>query len=95
MTITSLSKALHADRTRPRWREIMGSVGLPRTNVEVRIADADDRALPAGEIGEVLARGDVVMPGYWRDEGERSDAARRLAAHRRRRCASTAKAFSL
>ncbi len=68
MTITSLSKALHADRLRARWREIMGSVGLPRSNVEVRIADADDAELPAGEIGEVLARGDVVMPGYWRDE---------------------------
>jgi long-chain acyl-CoA synthetase len=68
MTITSLSKALHADRSRARWREVMGSVGLPRVNVEVRIADAADAALPAGEIGEVLARGDVVMPGYWRDE---------------------------
>ncbi len=68
MTITSLSKALHADRSRSRWRDIMGSVGLARSNVEVRIADAEDRALPAGEIGEVLARGDVVMPGYWRDE---------------------------
>jgi long-chain acyl-CoA synthetase len=68
MTITSLSKALHADRSNPRWREVMGSVGLPRVNVEVRIADAADAELPAGEIGEVLARGDVVMPGYWRDE---------------------------
>ena len=68
MTITSLAKALHAERSRPRWSEIMGSVGLPRSNVEVRIADAEDRDVPAGEIGEVLARGDVVMPGYWRDE---------------------------
>ena len=67
MTITALSKALHAERAHPRWRDIIGSVGLPRSNVEVRIADAEDRALPAGEIGEVLARGDVVMPGYWRD----------------------------
>ena len=67
MTITSLSKAVHADRSQPRWIEIIGSVGLPRTNVEVRIGDADDRDLPAGEIGEVLVRGEVVMPGYWRD----------------------------
>ncbi|HEY5211136.1 MAG TPA: AMP-binding protein [Stellaceae bacterium] len=67
MTITGLAKALHADRARPRWREIMGSVGLPRTNVEVRIADAEDRAVPVGETGEVLCRGDVVMAGYWRN----------------------------
>jgi acyl-CoA synthetase (AMP-forming)/AMP-acid ligase II len=65
MTITALSKALHADRARPRWREIMGSVGLPRANVEVRVADEEDRDLPVGEIGEVLVRGEVVMAGYW------------------------------
>jgi long-chain acyl-CoA synthetase len=67
MTITALSKDIHADRSRPRWREIMGSVGLPRTNVEVRVADEADRDLPVGEVGEVLVRGEVVMPGYWRD----------------------------
>ena len=67
MTITALSKALHADRSRPRWREIMGSVGLPRANVEVRVADDEDGPLLAGEIGEVLVRGEVVMKGYWRN----------------------------
>ena len=67
MTITALSKAIHADRSRPRWREIMGSVGLPRINVEVRVADPDDRDLAAGEVGEILVRGDVVMKGYWRN----------------------------
>ncbi len=67
MTITALSKAAHADRSRPRWREIMGSVGLPRANVEVRVGDADDRDLPVGEAGEVLVRGEVVMTGYWRN----------------------------
>jgi long-chain acyl-CoA synthetase len=65
MTITALSKAMHADRSRPRWREIMGSVGLPRANVEVRVADDVGRAVPTGEIGEVLVRGEVVMKGYW------------------------------
>jgi long-chain acyl-CoA synthetase len=65
MTITALSKEMHADRARPRWREIMGSVGLPRSNVEVRVGAADDGELPAGDTGEVLVRGDVVMQGYW------------------------------
>ncbi len=67
MTITALSKALHAEPTQPRWREIMASVGLPRTDVNVRIFDAEDRELPPGEVGEVVCQGDVVMAGYWRN----------------------------
>ena len=65
MTITALSKAEHADRDHPRWRDRLQSVGLPRTDVEVRIFDEEDRELPVGEIGEVVVRGDVVMAGYW------------------------------
>ena len=65
MTITGLSKRDHADRSHPRWREHMQSVGLPRTDVEVRVVDEADRDLPVGEPGEILVRGDVVMAGYW------------------------------
>ncbi len=65
MTITALSKADHADRDHPHWRERMQSVGFPRTDVEVRVVDRDDRQLSAGEVGEVVVRGDVVMGGYW------------------------------
>ncbi len=68
MTISTLSKQDIADRNHPRWRERLGSTGKPYAGVEVIIADADDRALPAGETGEILVRGDVVMPGYWMND---------------------------
>ncbi len=65
MTITCLSKAMHGDSDHPRYRQRLGSAGIPRTDVEVRIVDEDDNTLPAGEIGEICVRGDVLMNGYW------------------------------
>jgi len=67
MTITALARAYHLDRTHPRWRERLGSVGLPFTGVDVRVVDGEDRDLPRDETGEVLVRGDTVMAGYWED----------------------------
>lgn len=68
MTIATLSKEDIADRSAARWRERLGSAGKPYACVEVMVADSEDRPLPAGETGEILCRGDVVMPGYWRNE---------------------------
>src|SRR3954468_19222165 len=65
MTITTLSKQDIADREHPRWLERLGSAGRPYACLEVRVADGEDRALPAGKTGEIICRGDVVMPGYW------------------------------
>jgi acyl-CoA synthetase (AMP-forming)/AMP-acid ligase II len=76
MTITALARAYHADRTHPRWRERLGSAGLPFAGVEVRVVDAEDRSLPVGEPGEVVVRGDPVMAGYWRDDKATAEALR-------------------
>ena len=67
MTITTLSKQDIADRSHPRWVDRLASAGRPYACVEVIVADTNDRALPPGETGEVLCRGAVVMPAYWRD----------------------------
>jgi len=77
MTITALSKAHHADAAHPRHRERLASVGIPHCVVEVTVRDADGRGLPAGEVGEVCVRGDVVMSGYWNNPEGTAAAMRR------------------
>jgi long-chain acyl-CoA synthetase len=67
MCITALDKRAHADTAHPRHRERLASAGTAQLVVEVMIADPDDRPLAPGETGEVLARGDSVMRGYWRN----------------------------
>jgi long-chain acyl-CoA synthetase len=67
MAITALSAEDISDRTHPNWRARLGSVGRAQSGVELRIADIEGNAVPVGQPGEILARGDLVMPGYWRN----------------------------
>ena len=67
MAITALSRALLADGAHPRHAERIASVGIAQSNVELRIAAPDGSPMPAGEAGDILVRGDSVMPGYWRN----------------------------
>ena len=65
MTITGLTKAMHADAGHPRYEERLGSAGIARTGCAFRIAGEDGRDLPAGEVGEIITKSDCVMKGYW------------------------------
>ncbi len=46
----------------------LGSVGLPVADTEIKIVDAEagDKEMPVGEIGEILIKGPQVMKGYWK-----------------------------
>lgn len=50
-----------------------GSVGRPLPNVQIKILDIDtDRELPAGNIGKIMVKGDLVTKGYLGDLEETS-----------------------
>jgi len=68
--LASLSKASHRfDPALPPPARL-GSAGRVTPFVEVRIVDAEGTDVTPGEPGEIWARGDVMMSGYW----ERPDA---------------------
>jgi long-chain acyl-CoA synthetase len=45
---------------------VVCSAGRPALGVEVRVVDFDDREVPPGTPGEVIARGSNIMKGYWK-----------------------------
>ncbi len=67
MAITALSRQHLADRDHPEWGARIASVGVAQSLVEVRVADTHGATVPPGETGEILVRGDIVMPGYWKN----------------------------
>ena len=67
MVATALSRRHLLDSSHPRYLERLASVGVAQTPVEIRVVNEEGAQLPAGEIGEVLVRGDTVMAGYWRN----------------------------
>jgi fatty-acyl-CoA synthase len=52
----------------------IGSVGKPQMLLDVRIVDADGRAVAEGESGEIWMRGAGVTPGYWNRPEETAEA---------------------
>jgi long-chain acyl-CoA synthetase len=67
MGISVLSRADVADRSHPNWRRRLQSVGRAQSAVQVAIGTSEGVCLPIGAQGEIMVRGDTVMPGYWRN----------------------------
>jgi len=76
MTISYLRREEHVTHGDPDAERRLASAGIPRTDVEVRIVDDDDHEVAAGKIGEIAARGSVVMMGYWNRPDETAESLR-------------------
>jgi long-chain acyl-CoA synthetase len=72
--LTTLPSADHAVEGPSSHR--LRSAGIPVPQVELAVLDGDGDRLPPGQIGEICARGPMVMNGYWRKPDETSHALR-------------------
>ena len=65
--ITTLSRDEHGVAYgSPEEQRILLSVGRPVPGAQVRIVDEHGVDLPAGQVGEIIARGKHLMVEYWR-----------------------------
>ena len=54
----------------------LASIGKPLADVEVRIVDEIGADVSGGETGEIVARGDRLMKGYWGQESATAETIR-------------------
>ena len=71
---TFLSPRYHATGGPDSGR--LRAAGRAAPTVEIRIADEEDREVPRGTVGQILARGPIVMKGYWNQPALTADALR-------------------
>jgi long-chain acyl-CoA synthetase len=65
MPLTALSRRDHEYDPAGSWPPRLASAGRPNPFVELRLEGEDGVAVPTGEVGEIVVRGDNVMVGYW------------------------------
>ncbi len=84
MMISTMAPAAHLRADGSMATERFSSAGQPTPLTTVAIMDDEGRLLPAGERGEIVVRGSLVMAGYFRDAAATAEAVQVwLAPHRR------------
>ena len=76
MMISTMSPAEHLHPDGTLARERFTSAGRPTPLTTVAVMDGEGRLLPAGERGEIVVRGSLVMAGYHRDPAATAEASR-------------------
>jgi long-chain acyl-CoA synthetase len=65
MTITALAQSVYADTGHPAFENRILSAGIAQSVIEVRTVNPDGQDVASGEVGEIICRGDSVIPAYW------------------------------
>jgi fatty-acyl-CoA synthase len=76
MMISTLAPKDHLRADGTLARERLASAGRPTPLTMVAIMDETGRLLPAGERGEIVVRGPLVMAGYYKDQAATAEASR-------------------
>jgi len=63
--VTTLPPEFHNPEGDAQALHQLSSAGRPMSGVQIRIADALDQPLPAGELGEIQIKAACCMEGYW------------------------------
>ncbi len=69
--VTYLPPWCHSD---PAYQGKLSAAGIPVHMAEVRVVDSDDHEVARGEVGEITARGPMVMQGYWNKPEQTAEA---------------------
>jgi long-chain acyl-CoA synthetase len=73
LNVAVLEKADHKVEGSAKEVKRLESAGKPLGQGEMRIVDKDGHDVPVGEVGEILARSDRMMTGYWRMPNETAE----------------------
>jgi acyl-CoA synthetase (AMP-forming)/AMP-acid ligase II len=76
MMISTMSPRDHYGADGTIARDRLSSAGRPAPLVTVAVMAEDGTLLPAGERGEIVVRGSLVMRGYYRDPAATAEASR-------------------
>jgi long-chain acyl-CoA synthetase len=71
-----LSEATPVISSNTLTRHKLGSSGVPASNLELKILDAEGNDLPPGQKGEIAVKGENVMLGYWKNAGATAETVR-------------------
>lgn len=67
--VTFLDAAYHSTEDEGSFRRLT-SAGLPAVNVQCRVVNENGESVKPGDIGEIIARSEFIMAGYWRKPEE-------------------------